>query len=62
MGFCVITFFLGLILFPGLFLVTKFNILNIVSISTLFFCNLYIIEFLESVYDKIVKRFYKGAL
>ena len=62
MGFCCITFFLGLILFPELFLVTKFNVINIIFIGVLFFCNLYVIEFLEKSYDKVVKRFYKGVL
>jgi len=62
MIFCCITFFLGLILFPQLFLVTKFNILNLVFISFLFFTNLYVIEFLEDIYDKLVYKFYKGVL
>jgi len=62
MIFCCITFFLGLILFPQLFLVTKFNILNLVFISFLFFTNLYVIEFLEDNYDKLVYKFYKGVL
>jgi len=62
MGFCAIVFFLGLILFPNLFLVTKFNILNILFIAVLFFSNLYVIEFFEGIYDKLVKRFYKGVI
>lgn len=62
MGFCSITFFLGLILFPDLFLVTKFNILNMLFIALLFFSDLYVIEFLEAIYDKLVKKFYKGVL
>jgi len=62
MGFCSITFFLGLILFPNLFLITKFNIINIIFTIVLFFCNLYIIEFLEGLYDKVVRKFYKGVL
>jgi len=62
MCFCTITFFLALILFPKLFLVTKYNILNILFITLLFLSCLYVIEFLEEQYDKIVKKFYKGAL
>jgi len=62
MGFCSITFFLGLILFPDLFLVTKFNILNMLFIALLFFSDLYVIEFFEAIYDKLVKKFYKGVL
>ena len=62
MGFCSITFFLGLVLFPNLFLVTKFNILNIVLSSFIFFSDLYVIEFFENMYDKIIGKFYKGVL
>lgn len=62
MGFCSITFFLGLILFPNLFLVTKFNLVNIIFIILLFFIDLYVIEFMEGIYDMLVKKFYKGVL
>ena len=59
---CSISFFLGLILFPDLFLVTRFNFINILFIALLFFSNLYVIEFFEEIYDKLVKKFYKGVL
>lgn len=62
MIFCVLVFFLGLILFPNLFLVTRFNILNILFIALLFFSDLYVIDFFEDLYDKLVKKFYKGVL
>lgn len=62
MGFCIVIFFLGLILFPGLFLVERFNILNVLFITLLFFSDLYVIEFLEGMYDKLVEKFYKEVL
>ena len=62
MGFCSITFFFGLILFPDLFSVDRFNLVNILFIIVLFVCNLYIIDFLEGLYDKVIKKFYKGVL
>lgn len=61
-GFCVIAFFAMLIIFPDLFLVTSYNILNIIFIIILSFCSFYVIELFEEIYDKIVKRFYKGVL
>jgi len=57
--FCVITFFELLILLPNLFLVSRFNILAIVLILIFTFIDIYIIEFLEEIYDKIMKRFLK---
>ena len=62
LGLCILGFFLGLIIFPNLFLVTRFNLLNIIFIVILFICNLYVIEFLEILYDRAVKKFYKGEL
>lgn len=62
MSFCSIAFFLCLILFPELFLVTKFNILNILFTALLFFSALYVIEFFEGIYDKLVNKFYKEVL
>jgi len=62
MGFCSISFFVCLILFPNLFLVTRFNIINMLFILFLFISDLYVIEFFEGIYDMIVKKFYKEVL
>jgi len=50
------------VLFPNLFLVTKFNILNVLFIALLFFSDLYIIEFSEGIYDKLVLYCGAGAI
>lgn len=61
MLFCVIVFFELLILLPNLFSVTSFNLINIIIIAIMFFANLYIIDFLENVYDYLIKRYKKGS-
>ena len=60
--FCAVTFFTFLIVMPEFFSVTKFNLLNIIFISLLCFCSVYVIEFFEELYDSIVKKIYKGVL
>lgn len=60
MVFCSIVFFELLILLPSLFSVTKFNIINIIIIVIFFYADLYIIDFLEEIYDKMLKKFKKG--
>lgn len=54
--FCTISFFELLILLPGLFLVTKFDIVSIVFITLLAFFDTYIIDFLTDMFDKIVVK------
>ena len=54
--FCTISFFELLILLPDLFLVSKFDIVSIVFITVLGFVDTYIIDFIEEIYDKIVKK------
>lgn len=56
LGFCAITFFTLLIITPDLFLVTKYNLLNIIFIILLTFSSFYVIEFFEELYDKVVKK------
>lgn len=53
---CFITFFELLVLLPSLFLVDKYNIVNIIIIVTICIANNYIISFLEEMYDKLFKR------
>ena len=53
---CFITFFELLVLLPNLFLVNKFNLLSIVVIFIMAFSDVYIINFLEEIYDKLYKR------
>ena len=60
--FCAVTFLTFLIVMPEFFSVTKFNLLNIIFISLLCFCSVYVIEFFEELYDSIVKKIYKGVL
>lgn len=55
--FCTICYFECLILLPSLFLVTKFNILNLIFICSLGFVDTYIIDFLEDIYDKTLRKF-----
>lgn len=55
--FCTICYFECLILLPNLFLVTKFNLLNLIFICSLGFVDTYIIDFFESTYDKVLRRF-----
>lgn len=60
---CTVPFFLALILYPDIFLVTKYNFLNILFIVLLSFCDLYVIEFFEGIYDKLVlKKDNKGVV
>ena len=54
--FCAIVFFASLFLFPALFFVTKYGIINIILIGLMFYLDIYVIEFLEEVYDKIINR------
>ena len=56
LGFCIIVFFTMLIIFPDMFLVTKYNILNIVFIVLLSYSSFYVIEFFEEVYDRISNK------
>lgn len=53
---CTITFFELLVLLPSLFLVNRYNIINIIIIVIMSMSNTYIISFLEEVYDKLFKR------
>lgn len=53
---CSSMFFLALILYPSLFLVTHYNILNIIFIILLSLADLYVIEFFEELYDKVVLK------
>lgn len=56
MIFCTIVFFESLLLFPTLFSVTKYGIINIILIALMFYLDLYIIEFLEELYDRLINR------
>ncbi len=53
---CTITFFELLVLLPSLFLVNRYNIINIIIIVIMSMSNTYIISFLEEVYDKLFER------
>ena len=53
---CTITFFELLILLPSLFLVNKYSIINVIVIIIMSIANIYIISFLEELYDKLFKR------
>jgi len=53
---CTITFFELLILLPSLFLVTRFNFINIIVILLMIIADIYIIDFLENMYDKTFRR------
>ena len=53
---CSICFLLSLILFPDLFLVSKFGILNVILLILFAFVDCYVIDFFGEVYDKIVDR------
>jgi len=57
---CSIVFFELLILLPSLFSVTRFNITNIIVIVIIFYANLYIIDILEQVYDRLIMKIKKG--
>ena len=50
--FCSITFYLLLIIFSNFFLVKKINILSIIFIIILIGSSIYVIEFLERIYDR----------
>lgn len=54
--FCSLIFFIALIAYPTLFLVTKYNILNIIFIIILSFCDIYVIDFFEEMYDKLILK------
>lgn len=54
--FCSICFFMLLILYPDLFLVSKFDIVSIILILLFAFIDTYVIDYLEDIYDKIVIR------
>ena len=53
---CTIAFFELLILFPSLFLVNKYSIINVIVIIIMSIANTYTISFLEEMYDKLFKR------
>lgn len=61
MLFCVIVFFELLILLPDLFSVTSFSLINIIVIVIMFLANLYIIDFFEFVYDKLINKYKRGS-
>ena len=52
--FCSITFYLLLLIFNKFFLVNKLNFLSIIFIVVLIISNIYVIDFLEKIYDKFV--------
>lgn len=54
--FCFLIFFIALIAYPNLFLVTKYNISNIIFIIILSFCDIYVIDFFEEIYDKLILK------
>ena len=45
-----------MILYPDLFLVSKFSIISVVLILLFAFIDTYVIDFFEELYDKIVNR------
>lgn len=53
--FCTISFFEILILIPELIYLSKFDIVSVVLILLLGFIDVYVIEFLEKLYDKFIK-------
>ena len=52
--FCSITFYLLLLIFNKFFLVNKLNFLSIIFIVVLIISNIYVIDFLEKIYDNFV--------
>ena len=54
--FCSLSFAVLLILFPDLFLVSKFSIISVVLILLFAFIDTYVIDLFEKIYDKIVDR------
>ena len=54
--FCSLSFIILLILYPDLFLVSKFSIISVVLILLFAFIDTYVIDFFEELYDKIVNR------
>ena len=54
--FCSICFFTLLVLYPNLFLVSKFGIVSIILILLFAFIDTYVIDLFEKIYDKIVIR------
>lgn len=54
--FCSLSFLILIILFPDLFLVSKFSIISVVLILLFAFIDTYVIDFFEKVYDRIVNR------
>lgn len=54
--FCSISFFELLILLPDLFLVSKFGIVSIAFIVALAFVDIYIIDFLQEIYDSVLLK------
>ena len=54
--FCSISFLAMLIILPDLFLVGKFGIVNSILILLFAFVDVYVIEFFEKVYDRIIFR------
>ena len=62
LGFCIISFFVMLIILPELFLVTNYNLINVIFLILLTYCSFNVISFFEEIYDNLVKRLYKGVL
>lgn len=54
--FCSLSFLILIMLFPDLFLVSKFSIISVVLILLFAFIDTYVIDFFEKVYDRIVNR------
>ena len=52
--FCSLSFAILLILFPDLFLVSKFSIISVVLILLFAFVDTYVIDFFEKLYDRVV--------
>lgn len=52
--FCSLSFIVLLIMYPDLFLVSKFSIISIVLILLFAFIDTYVIDFFEKIYDKII--------
>ena len=57
--FCFITFYTLLVVFNKLLLIEKINLLTFLFIVILIFFDIYITDFLESLYDKFITKYKK---
>ena len=51
---CTMTFYISLLLFSDFLLIKEYNFITFIYCGCLIFANIYITEFLEEIYDKIV--------